>query len=142
MSDLGNKEIFAKNLKYYMKYYGKDKTSICNELKIPYTTFVDWYNAVTYPRIDKIELLANYFNIQKSDLIENKYKDNNDLSQIKVTANKTNPLVSAESDELELMLKKAKPYLSSEDYKAIKLIINKAIKRYEENNKNSERHEK
>lgn len=75
MSDLGNKEIFAKNLKYYMKYYNKDRNQICESLNIPYTTFTDWYNAVTYPRIDKIELLANYFNVQKSDLIENKYKD-------------------------------------------------------------------
>lgn len=75
MSDLGNKEIFAKNLKYYMKYYNKDRNQICEALNIPYTTFADWYNGVTYPRIDKIELLANYFNIKKSDLIENKYKD-------------------------------------------------------------------
>lgn len=77
MSDLGNKEIFAKNLKYYMNYYEKDRNAICEALNIPYTTFTDWFNAVTYPRIEKIELLANYFNIQKSDLIENKYKDEN-----------------------------------------------------------------
>ena len=75
MTDLGNKEIFAKNLKYYMNYYQKDRNKICDDLNIPYTTFTDWYNATTYPRIDKIELLANYFNIKKSDLIENKYKD-------------------------------------------------------------------
>lgn len=74
-SDLGNKEIFAKNLKYYMKYYNKDRNQICEALNIPYTTFTDWYNGITYPRIDKIELLANYFNVKKSDLIENKYKD-------------------------------------------------------------------
>lgn len=77
MSDLGNKDIFAKNLKYYMDYYEKDRTKICDDLDIPYTTFTDWYNAKTYPRIDKIELLANYFDIKKSDLIENKYKDIN-----------------------------------------------------------------
>ena len=77
MSDLGNKEIFAKNLKYYMGYYEKDRNKICDDLNIPYTTFTDWYNGTTYPRIDKIELLANYFNIKKSDLIENKYKDLN-----------------------------------------------------------------
>lgn len=77
MSDLGNKDIFAKNLKYYMDYYEKDRNKICDDLNIPYTTFTDWYNAKTYPRIDKIELLSNYFNIKKSDLIENKYKDIN-----------------------------------------------------------------
>ena len=37
-----------------------------------YTTFTDWYNGNKYPRIDKIELLANYFGVLKSDLIEDK----------------------------------------------------------------------
>ena len=33
-------------------------------------TFSDWVNAKTYPRIDKIELMANYFGISKADLVE------------------------------------------------------------------------
>ena len=70
MSDLGNKEIFAKNLKYYMELNNKDRNDICRDLKFPYTTFAEWYNGNIYPRIDKIELIANYFNIKKSDLIE------------------------------------------------------------------------
>jgi len=74
MSDLGNKEIFAKNLKYYMKLNNKDRNDICHDLNFAYTTFADWYNAKIYPRIDKIEMIANYFNIKKSDLIENKEK--------------------------------------------------------------------
>ena len=37
-----------------------------------HTTFTDWVNGKTYPRIDKIEMLANYFGIKKSDLIEDK----------------------------------------------------------------------
>ena len=74
MSDLGNKEIFAKNLKYYMELNNKDRNDICRDLKFPYTTFAEWYNGNIYPRIDKIELIANYFNIKKSDLIERKEK--------------------------------------------------------------------
>ena len=72
MSDLGNIEIFSKNLKYYMQLNNKDRNSICKDLNIPYTTFAEWYNGKIYPRIDKIEMLANYFNIKKSDLIEQK----------------------------------------------------------------------
>ena len=74
MSDLGNKEIFAKNLKYYMELNNKDRNDICKDLNLPYTTFAEWYNGKIYPRIDKIEMIANYFNIKKSDLIENKDK--------------------------------------------------------------------
>lgn len=74
MSDLGNIDIFVKNLKYYMDLNNKSRNDICNDLDLPYTTFAEWYNGKVYPRIDKIEMLANYFNIKKSDLIEEKNK--------------------------------------------------------------------
>ena len=109
MSDLGNKEVFAKNLKYYMNYYEKDRTAICNDLNIPYTTFADWYNAVTYPRIDKIEMLANYFDIKKSDLIEDKYKNNT-------------------FDELEILFDKHKDILTEDDKATIKFLIEKRMR--------------
>lgn len=72
MSNLGNKEIMAKNIKYQMDKNGMRPTDICGTLKIPMPTFSDWINAKTYPRIDKIELMANYFGIEKSDLVEDK----------------------------------------------------------------------
>lgn len=73
--NLENKEVFSKNLRYYMSNYGINRKELSERLKIPYMTLSDWYNAVTYPRIDKIEMLADFFNINKSDLIEDK-KDN------------------------------------------------------------------
>ena len=81
MSDLGNKEIFSKNLKYYMALNNKDRNDICHDLKFPYTTFAEWYNGNIYPRIDKIEMLANYFNIKKSDLIE-KHENEDEFKKI------------------------------------------------------------
>ena len=72
MSDLGNKKIFAKNLNYYMEINKKSRIEVCRDLEIPYSTYTDWCNGNIYPRIDKIEILANYFEIKKSDLVENK----------------------------------------------------------------------
>ena len=72
MDNLGNKEIMAKNIKRNMDKHGIRPTDICGTLKIPMPTFSDWINAKTYPRIDKIELMANYFGIEKSDLVEDK----------------------------------------------------------------------
>lgn len=84
MSDLGNKKIFAKNLKYYMELNNKSRVDVCNDLDIPYSTFTDWCNGNIYPRIDKIEMLANYFEIKKSDLVEDRTnkKENNSNSAI------------------------------------------------------------
>lgn len=67
-----NKEIFANNLSFYMEQKGVDRNSLCADLDLKYTTVRDWLKGITYPRIGKIELLANYFNINKSELIENK----------------------------------------------------------------------
>lgn len=72
MSDLGNKEVFAKNLNYYMHINKKDRNDIARDLDLPYTTVTSWCKGEFYPRIDKIQLLANYFGIQKSDLVEEK----------------------------------------------------------------------
>ncbi|VTS18438.1 cI-like repressor, S. pneumoniae bacteriophage EJ-1 [Streptococcus mitis] len=69
---VGNKEIFANNLSFYMEKKGVDRNTLCADLNLKYTTVRDWLKGITYPRIGKIELLANYFNINKSDLIENK----------------------------------------------------------------------
>lgn len=72
MSDLGNKEIMARNIQYYMDKYEKTRQDMCEALGVKYTTFTDWVKGNSYPRIDKIELMANYFGIDKSDLVEDK----------------------------------------------------------------------
>lgn len=74
---MNNKEIFSNNLSYYMKKKGVDRNKLCNDLDLRYTTVRDWIKGITYPRIGKIELLANYFNINKSDLIEPRKKFEN-----------------------------------------------------------------
>lgn len=51
---------------------GIDRNQLCSDLDLKYTTVRDWIKGITYPRIGKIELLANYFGINKSDLIEEK----------------------------------------------------------------------
>lgn len=84
MSNLGNKEIMAKNIKKYMSINNVSQSEVCRLLKIPMPTFSDWVNAKTYPRIDKIELMANYFGISKSDLVEEKSVAQSDSKYIKI----------------------------------------------------------
>lgn len=69
---MNNKHIFASNLKKYMKINGKTRRDVCEALGFSYYTFSDWVNGKKYPRMDKVEMLANYFGILKSDLIEDK----------------------------------------------------------------------
>lgn len=70
--EIGNKQVMAKNILYYMNKMGKSRKEVCADLGFPYSTFVDWCAGNKYPRIDKIEIMAEYFGVQKSDLIEDK----------------------------------------------------------------------
>lgn len=72
MSNLGNKKVMAENLQYYIGLSGKTQKELCEIVGVAYSTFNDWVNGKKYPRIDKIEIMANYFGILKSDLIEDK----------------------------------------------------------------------
>lgn len=76
MSNIGNKEIFAKNLSYYVTQSGRDQKEIAEVVGVAPSTFNEWVKGKKYPRIDKIEILANYFRILKSDLIEDKAEKN------------------------------------------------------------------
>lgn len=80
---MDNKYVFANNLNYYMKKYGKSRRDISEALGISYYTVTDWVNGKKYPRMDKVEMLANYFGILKSDLIEDvALEDKNTPSEI------------------------------------------------------------
>ena len=68
--DLGNKRIMSENIKRHLSQRGLNVKDFSIEMGFKYTTVLDWVNAKTYPRIDKIELMARYFNIDKSDLVE------------------------------------------------------------------------
>ena len=82
-----SKEIFARNLKKYMYRAGKSQKEMAEIVGVSSATFSDYINAKKYPRIDKIDIMADYFGILKSDLIEEKMteekeKDNETLAGI------------------------------------------------------------
>lgn len=76
MSDLGNKEVMAENIQYYLDRHGITRYKMCQDLNISYTTLATWLQAKSYPRIDKIEMMANYFHIPKSALVEKRKPEN------------------------------------------------------------------
>lgn len=87
MAQEWSKTIFAKNLRYYMEISGKNQKELAEVAKVSAPTFNEWINAKKYPRIDKIQRLADYFGILKSDLIEEKLtkekeKDNDLLADV------------------------------------------------------------
>lgn len=72
MNAADNKQIMARNIQRYMDQRGITRQQLCDALDIKYTTLRDWLKGITYPRIGKVEAMANYFGCEKSDLIEDK----------------------------------------------------------------------
>ena len=72
MEIIWSKEVFAKNLKRYIEERGILQKDLADVVGVSSTSVNDWVNGKKFPRIDKIEMLADYFGILKSDLIEDK----------------------------------------------------------------------
>lgn len=60
---------FSKNLKEIMNKHCKSQGDLVRDLNFRQATVSDWLNGKKYPRMDKIEKLANYFNISINDLL-------------------------------------------------------------------------
>lgn len=69
------KQIMAKNLKKQLDRNGKTQTDLAKDLNIPETTVSNWTKGKTYPRIDKVQLMADYFKVTRSDLTEEKSEE-------------------------------------------------------------------
>lgn len=76
-----SKEVFARNLRYYMDSRGKNQKELAEIVGVSAPTMNDWLKAKKYPRIDKIEILSNYFGILKSDLIEEKTEEHREMQK-------------------------------------------------------------
>ena len=72
MTCIGNKEVFSKNLRFYLEMTDKTQKEVAVAIGVTPASLNEWLKGKKYPRIDKIELLARYFGILKSDLIEEK----------------------------------------------------------------------
>lgn len=66
------KRIFSNNLKKYMELHGKSQIDLINDLGFNKSAVSTWCNGTRLPRMDKVDALARYFNINRSDLIEDK----------------------------------------------------------------------
>ena len=87
MASEWSKKTFARNLSYYMTVSGKTQKELAEIAGVTAPTFNEWIKAKKFPRIDKIQKMADYFGVLKSDLIEEKMteekeKDNDIMADI------------------------------------------------------------
>lgn len=95
-----SKEVFSKNLRRYIEMKEISQKELAVIVGVSAPTINEWIKAKKYPRIDKIEILSNYFGCLKSDLIEEKTeeqlhmeKKNDILTDIILTLREDNDLL-------------------------------------------------
>lgn len=64
------RDIFASNFRRILKLRGKTQSDIVSDLEVTSSTVSDWANAKKYPRVDKMQALADYLGVIISDLRE------------------------------------------------------------------------
>lgn len=122
MTNLGNKETMSKNLRYYVSRSGKTQKELCEIFGVATSTFNDWMKAKKYPRIDKIEIMANYFGILKSDLIEDKPKAHKEMQ--KKNDIMSDIILKMNEDAELLSMVEALSELGFEQREAVKSVLN------------------
>jgi len=64
------RNIFAKNLRYYMDLNKKTQKDLINDLKLTRSAVSAWYTGKRIPRPEVLDALCDYFKINRSDLTE------------------------------------------------------------------------
>lgn len=70
MTDEEQRKVFAKNLNYYIAQSGKQQKEVAKDLGFHATTFNTWCVGKILPKMGKVQKIADYFGIGKSDLID------------------------------------------------------------------------
>ena len=72
MSSDREKQVFSANLRFYMQKYNRNQNDIASALGVNKSSVSLWVNGQKYPRIDKVQRLADYFGITMADLVEDR----------------------------------------------------------------------
>lgn len=72
MTDAEQKQIFAKNLLTLLEKNGKTQREVADSISVSPQTFNTWCQGIALPRMGKIQKLADYFNVDKTFLIDQK----------------------------------------------------------------------
>ena len=84
MSEEQIQSIFSKNLKYYLKLRNKTQLDLAKAIGVSNTTINNYVKGYNTPRMDKIDKICTYLNIERSNLLEDNEKRNIKPQGIKI----------------------------------------------------------
>lgn len=98
------RSVFTLNLRWLMDVTGKSKKEVSDALNVSYFTFVDWYDGKKYPRDEYLQIIANYFGITITELLDSNLSDNINILLPSSTYEATTALTKVFARRLKLAL--------------------------------------
>lgn len=94
------KKIFSKNFNRLLKLHEKTQKDISDDLGYHRATVSEWARGTKYPRMDKVERLAQYFNVQISELID-------DIPSIETISSNEEPIPVFDDPQVRALARKS-----------------------------------
>ena len=122
--DENYRRIFARNLNRFLKINEKNQADIAMLLNVSPAAVSTWCTGIKLPRMDKVQALADYFGINKSDLLEDKGTQEEDNSYYIDEYAKELAQFLFKNPEYRVLFDAAKD-VSADDLEMVKTIIDK-----------------
>lgn len=115
--DTTQKKIFAHNLNYYVSQSGLQQKEVAKRIGFSEKTFNGWCRGLSIPTMGKVQLIADYFGIGKTDLLE--AKKPSDMVDLKLNEIMTN-YNHLNDDGRDELLKYSRLLANSHEYDRLK----------------------
>lgn len=84
MTDEMQRKVFASNLSRYVTNSGKQQKEVASALGFNQKTFNGWCKALSMPTMGKVQAIADYFGIMKSDLLDEPAVSDKAVSAVRI----------------------------------------------------------
>ena len=76
MSEQEFNKIFSQNLNYYLEKKGKTQSDLAKYIGVSTASVSNWCKGIKLPRMDKVDKMCIFFQINRSDLLQEKSSKN------------------------------------------------------------------
>ncbi len=87
---IDSKKALSRNLRQLLSAHNMIVKDLSDNLQLPYNTVLGWCNGTSYPRSDKLDKLAEYFNVPRSAIV-----DNPATTSVTVISDNTAPIINS-----------------------------------------------
>lgn len=77
MSEQEINSIIAGNISFHLERCGKSQTDLADYMNVSQATVSNWCKGIKLPRMDKIDKICEFFNIKRSELMNDRTEPSN-----------------------------------------------------------------